>query len=301
MRSLMSHIVRIIIRLYLKPHLNNRSPIGSQRRAIRRLAKWLPITKGTKQDSYQYHGRQGEWVSHESLGPESKRVIIYAHGGAFTMGGIDTHLTITSHLAKHFEGKVLALEYSLAPEHIFPAAVKDIVAAYNGLLQQGYPANQIALAGDSAGANLVLAAAVKIRNLGEPMPSSIACLSPWVDLTLSGETITKNRKIDPLVANGWLQRNAQEYAAGQPLNYPELSPLFDDLSGLPPVMIQVGTDEILFSDAERLDQHLKACGVESELDVWSGMWHVWHGAGLIVPESRRALRKVARFLKGKTV
>lgn len=300
MRSFLSRLVRLFVRFYIKPRLNNHSPIGKQRRVLRRVGNLLLCTKGAKRERYHKHGRQGEWVTHDSVPDDTKRVLIYIHGGAFTMGSPHTHAPITTHLAKHYSGKVLAVDYALAPEHVFPAALNDLVASYNALLQQGYAAENITLAGDSAGGNLVIAMVVKLRELNEPLPAAISCLSPWVDLTLSGESITALRKRDPLVSNGWLQRNAQEYANGIALDDPRLSPLFADLTGLPPTYIQVGSDEILLSDAQNLHAQLTKHGVASELDVWEGMWHVWQGAGFIVPESRRALRKIARFLARHT-
>jgi acetyl esterase/lipase len=191
----------------------------------------------------------------------------------------------------------LHLQYRRAPEARFPAALEDAVAAYTALLAQGRPADSIVLAGDSAGGGLVLATLLAARDRGLPMPYAVACVSPWVDLAGTGETFTTKESVDPLLTRSVVDDVAEAYLAGTAPETPYASPLYGDVHGFPPVLIQVGEREMLHSDAERFAGKLAAAGSPVALEVWPGMVHVWHLHHTRLAKARAALARLGTFLR----
>jgi monoterpene epsilon-lactone hydrolase len=224
-------------------------------------------------------------------------VMLYLHGGGYVLGSIRTHRVMLAYLARACQGKVLGLDYRLAPENPFPAPVDDTLAAYRWLLAQGYDHRQIVLAGDSAGGGLVVAAMVVMRYVGEPLPAAGVCLSPWVDMEATGQSFVTNAASDPSVAKDRIVRMAGIYLAGKSPQAPLASPIHADLRGLPPLFVQVGSIETLLDDAKALTARAQAAGVSVECEVWEDMPHVWHHFAPILPESQQAIARIGEFVR----
>lgn len=240
----------------------------------------------------------GEWVTTPTSAPE--RVILYLHGGGYVSGSPSTHVAITARLAKEARARIFALDYRLAPEHPFPAQIEDAWAAYWWLLtDQGVKPTQITVAGDSAGGGLTVALLLALRNAGVPLPAGAVCLSPWLDLTLSGATIAINEPTDFLNFD-ILHASAQMYTNGYDLRHPLISPLYADLAGLPPLLIQAGSAEMLLDDSRRFALRAREAGGDVQLEVWEHMVHVWHFTWLLEPKARQAVAQVGRFVRHHT-
>ena len=243
----------------------------------------------------QINGLPGEWVSAGST--TDAGAVLFLHGGGYNAGSCKTHRAMAARLAEATHLPVLLVDYRLAPEHPFPAAVEDAVAAYQWVLQQGFAAQQIVMGGDSAGGGLVGAALVKLRDDGIALPAAAFLISPWVDLALSGPSMQTHTHLDPLTTHAALHKAAQYYVGQRDPQHPLASPLYADLHGLPPLLIQVGEHELLLSDATRLAEKARAAGVEVQLDVWDEMWHVWHGWAAELPEAREAIGHIGEFVR----
>ena len=224
-----------------------------------------------------------------------KKVIVYLHGGGYILGSPTTNLGVPLRVGPAARTPVLSVDYRLAPEHPFPAAVDDSLAVYRWLLGHGYRGRDIALLGDSAGGGLVVSLALAIRNAGLPMPAAIAALSPLTDLTPASDTRVTLAAFDPIVVGDPTARYAL-YAGAHDVKDPLISPVYGDLQGLPPLLIQVGTREVLLSDAARLARRAREAGVDVTLDVWEGMWHVFQEHPT-APEARQASTEIGHFLE----
>jgi acetyl esterase/lipase len=240
---------------------------------------------------------KGEWLS-PAEGSTKERVVYYLHGGGYISGSAKSCRPITATLARLSNGRVFGLDYRLAPEHLFPAGLDDAVAGYRWLLSIGVDPKSIAVVGDSAGGGMTLALALRIRDAGEPLPASLVCLSPWTDMTGESDSLTANSESDSMFVGEDIERYASVYLRDQSRRDPLASPLFANLSGLPPLLIQVGRDEVLFDDARHLHAKVLAAGGSSELHVYPGVPHGWHYGAPFVPETRQALREVADFILG---
>ena len=243
-------------------------------------------------------GVTAEWVTAEGA-PES-RVVLYLHGGGYIIGSTRTHRPLMAELSRASSARVLGLDYRLAPEHPFPAPIEDAVAAYRWLLNEGYDPARIAVAGDSAGGGLTVAALVQIRYVGLPMPGAAVCISPWVDMEGLGESMETRADADPMVGKEGLLLSAKTYLGGTDPRAPLAAPLYADLRGLPPTLIQVGDAEVLLDNSTRLAGIAREAGVHVEMDVWDDMIHVWHLFAPILPEGRQALSQAGEFIKKHT-
>ena len=240
-------------------------------------------------------GRPAEWINTPAA---TASVLLYLHGGGYCLEATTVQQELIARLVHNMRCRALALDYRLAPEHPFPAALEDATAAYRWLLAQGHAPKDIVLVGDSAGGGLAVAALIALRDAGMPLPAAALCFSPWFDLTLSGDSIQTQAAADPVLDAASLSRYARAYAAAAPLEHPLISPLYADLRGLPPLLIQVGTAEILLDDATRLAAAAREVGVAVTLQVWEGLFHVFQMAPFL-PETREALAKVAAFLAAR--
>jgi acetyl esterase/lipase len=240
-------------------------------------------------------GVPADRVEHETA--TGDRAVIYLHGGGYVVGSPRVQGAIAAHLARASGATVYALDYRLAPENPFPAALDDSRAAYEWLLQRGADPGRVALAGDSAGGGLALATAAAARDAGTPMPGALVLISPWVDLTLSGETIHSKARDDAMLTRAWLTQCAEGYLDGASPDDPMASPLFADLGGLPPTLIQVGTREILLSDAVRLAERAAAAGVDVRLRRHDGLGHAFQLHAGALRASDRAIVEAAEFLE----
>lgn len=227
--------------------------------------------------------------------PTDGRVVLYLHGGGYVAGSHATHRGLAAAFVKTARARVLLPEYRLAPEHRFPAAVDDVMAAYRWLLEEeGADPARIAVAGDSAGGGLAVALAVAARDEGLPLPAGIACMSPWVDLTGTGASLVTNDHNDIWLDGGMVQPAGRMYAPDE-ADHPLASPLFADLTGLPSMLVHVGTHEVLLDDARRLVHRARQHGVDASLGEFDGLWHVFQAIpGL--PEGRGSLRELGAFV-----
>lgn len=238
---------------------------------------------------------RGEWVWPRN-GEKTSRVIYYLHGGGYVAGSARGYRPITATLARLLKARCFALDYRLAPESRFPAALDDALAGYRWLISTGIEPRMIPIVGDSAGGGLALALVMKLRDLGDPLPASIVSLSPWTDMAGTGESILANSKRDPFFVPEDVERYAHLYLGTQSRQTPFASPRYGDFSGLPRLLVQVGESEMLLDDARTIHAKAIAAGVSSELRIFKGVPHVWQMMTPFVPEARAALREVAEFI-----
>jgi monoterpene epsilon-lactone hydrolase len=236
-------------------------------------------------------------VNVETAGADHASVIFYLHGGAYAIGTAASSVGLASDLARRAAARLVTVDYRLAPEHPHPAAIDDAVAAYRGLLDSGVAASAIAIAGESAGAGLAAATLVAVKHAGLPQPTAAVLMSPWADLTLSGDSISTKAALDPALTPEGLRRRAFDYiAAGDPAG--ELvSPIFADLTGLPPLLIQAGSHEILLDDATRLAARAAAADVAVRLEITPGVPHVFQAFAAMLDEGDAALTSAGKFLR----
>jgi acetyl esterase/lipase len=239
--------------------------------------------------------RPAEWL--RPPGARTDAAILYLHGGGYVIGSPRSHRHLAAALARAAGTVALLADYRLAPEHPFPAALEDAVAAYRWLLGRGLASGRIVMAGDSAGGGLTIATLLAIRDRGLPPPAAGVCISPWVDLTCSGTTYATRATVDPIVTRQSVTMMAQAYAGAHDPKAPLLSPLYADLRGLPPLLVQVGSDEVLLDDALGLSERARAAGVDVTLEEWPAMIHVWHWFLPMLAEAERAVGVIGGFVR----
>jgi len=255
----------------------------------------LPIAEGVSCEPVSAGNIPAEWIVPE--GASKRNVLLYLHGGGYCIGSINTHRGMVSHISKAATTRALLIDYRLAPENPFPAAVEDSTATYKWLLSQGIAAGDIIIAGDSAGGGLAVSTLVSLKENGIPLPAAAVLISPWVDLTTTGDSIISKADIDPMVTKEGLIEMAEAYMGDADLRTPLASPLYANLEGLPPMLIHVGTAEILLDDATRMADRARKDGVEVTLDTVKDMCHVWHFFTSMLPEAIKAIEEVARFIQ----
>lgn len=244
------------------------------------------------------NGVPGEWVIPAGMG--SERIILYLHGGAYNAGSTRSHRALAANIAYAARARALTIDYRLAPEHPYPAALVDAFSAYRWLLDEEVRSEQIVVAGDSAGGGLTVALLTALRERGYPMPAAAVVLSPWTDLSASGASWQKNAQVDYLIHGSKLKEAARLYLQDASPQTPLASPVYANLKGLPPLLIQVGSEEVLLSDSERLADHARLSGVDVTLEVWDGMQHVWQFAASFLPEARQAIDHIGKFIFAQT-
>ncbi|MCY1288922.1 Monoterpene epsilon-lactone hydrolase [compost metagenome] len=270
-------------------------PIEQQRQITERMLSAGSIAPGCMFEPARVGGVPGLWALPERV--EADRVLLYLHGGGYAVGSANAYRSLASHLAAACEARVLTIDYRLAPEHPFPAAVDDALAAYRGLLDGGVDPVHLAVAGDSAGGGLSMALLLAIRDAGLPQPAATAVMSPWVDMTQSGASWVGKCAVDPMLGRpGEGPSMADLYLNGADPRHPLASPMLADLHSLPPVLIQVGSSECLLDDSTILATRLAAADVKVVLDVWPRMIHVFQGMVDQLEEAREAIASIARFL-----
>jgi monoterpene epsilon-lactone hydrolase len=240
-------------------------------------------------------GVPAEWIVPAEVRPG--RAILYLHGGSFNSGSITSHRTLAGNVALACKARALLLDYRLAPEHPFPAAIEDVVAACEWLLAQGIDPRQLIVAGDSAGGTLALALCIYRRDQGQPLPAAAVCLSPAPDLNFDSDSWIFNAKKDVMIDERKERTAVEIYLHGADPQAPLASPYYADLHGLPPLLIQVGSSECLLSDCQGFAEKAKAAGVDVTLEVWPGMQHEWQFAANIMPEGRQAIARVGEFVE----
>lgn len=289
LRAILRGALTLLFRGLVRPPM----PVAGQRLVIRLLTAAPVPNKGVTRTAEQIGGRPCEW--HRPAASDGA-VLLYLHGGAYLIGAPSTHRGICSSLARRAGLAVCALDYRLAPEHAFPAPLDDAVAAYRELLARGY--KRIFIGGDSAGGNLTLVTALRLRELGLPAPAGLVCYSPVVDFT--GEQMHTPPAGDPLIHRKWIEQAVELYCpSGIDRAQPLVSPINADLGGLPPVIIQVGEDEVLRNDSLRLAEKARAAGVNVTLERYAGLWHVFQAHVGMLRAADRAMQSVVKFLKAQ--
>ena len=266
------------------------------RSGLEELSRLAPLFKDAKLENVVAGGVPAAWM----ITPEvvKDRAILYLHGGGYVEGSITSHQDLTQRISQTSKTRVLILDYRLAPEHPFPAALEDSISAYEWLISsEGYNPKNLIIAGDSAGGGLTLATLVKLRDQGIPLPAAAVCLSPWTDLALTGESMKLKLHEDPFVSPDGLMFDAVLYLGKTDPKNPYASPLYADFNGLPPLCIQVGSAEILLDDATRFAKRAKEAGVEVQLDIWEDMIHVFQAFAVMAPEGIDGIDKIGEFIK----
>jgi epsilon-lactone hydrolase len=288
------------IRTMLKenPVVTEGASLDDMRKGLDAMGNMVPRHADVTCEVVDAGGVDAEWLT--ANGGDPARVLLYVHGGGYLLGSVQSHRVLLERLAVAISGRVLALNYRMAPEHPFPAAVDDSVAAYRWLLKQGVRPESIAVAGDSAGGGLAIATLVALRDAGEPLPACAAPISPWADMEATGASMETRAAVDPMVQKGVLLEMAKSYLAGADAQHPLASPLYAELSGLPPLLIQVGDCETLLDDTKRLETRLKEAGVDATVEVWDDMIHVWHLFAPMLDQGQQAIDKIGQFVKKHT-
>jgi epsilon-lactone hydrolase len=277
-------VMRAVVRGLVRPVLGPRMPVTVQRRWLRVVTRPTPLAEGVSIRSGRLGRRPAETLT--PSGGDPTRTVLYLHGGGFTTGSPATHRALATHLAAASGATVHVLDYRLAPEHPFPAALDDVLAAYRELLDRGAAPARTALAGDSAGGWLALSAALRLRDAGDPRPGALGLISPWLDLR---GTAWPDDRSDAMLRPAWLRRCARDFADGSDPGVAELAPLEADLAGLSPITMHVGSEEILLEDAVRLAHRARAAGVPVDLRRLDGLWHVAHASAGMVTASTAAV------------
>jgi acetyl esterase/lipase len=245
-----------------------------QRAAQELLGRLVTPMIGMQWEPFDLQGMKAAWVRLE-WGHDRHKVILYCHGGGYTSGNLGYSRPLASKLSQATGWETLCFEYRLAPEHPYPAAVEDALKAWDYLMYQGYGARDVTVAGDSAGGNLALVLLQRLKATGRQLPGHLVLMSPWTDMTASGASYTQRAQLDPSITKEYIYAVRKAYAGKEPLDSPMLSPLFGDFTGFPPTLVQVGSCELLYSDAEQLQKRMAQAGVFCRLEEWGEMWHVF--------------------------
>jgi acetyl esterase/lipase len=245
-----------------------------QRAGQELLGRLVTPMIGMQWEPFDLQGMKAAWVRLE-WGHDRHKVILYCHGGGYTSGNLGYSRPLASKLSQATGWETLCFEYRLAPEHPYPAAVEDALKAWDYLMYQGYGARDVTVAGDSAGGNLALVLLQRLKATGRQLPGHLVLMSPWTDMTASGASYTQRAQLDPSITKEYIYAVRKAYAGKEPLDSPMLSPLFGDFTGFPPTLVQVGSCELLYSDAEQLQKRMAQAGVFCRLEEWGEMWHVF--------------------------
>jgi epsilon-lactone hydrolase len=290
--------LKLFLRMRVKP--TSRDPdVEKSRRLVRKLALKPRLPQGWRVRELFLPPMKGEWIEPDGAdetAPKHSRAILYLHGGGYFFHSPRTYRPITFGLASGAEIPLFALDYRLAPEHCFPAAVDDAVEAYRRLLMDGIPAGQIVIAGDSAGGGLALATLCSLRDHGDKLPAGAVLFSPWTDLAATGDTLRTNDARDPMFYGDGIAKAARFYLGDMPGTNPLASPLYADLRELPPLLIQASDIEVLLDDSHRLVEKARTDGVSVLYKEWPGLPHVWQLFAPHLPEARAALSEASAFI-----
>ncbi len=284
-----------IIQMLKAQPIAGRPTVQETRANFEQMAALFPVAADVKCEPVNAGGVKAEWVT--APGADAGRAVLYLHGGGYVIGSINTHRGLAARISSAAKARVLLIDYRLAPEHPFPAAVEDSVAAYRYMLAQGLKASRIVVSGDSAGGGLTVATLVAIRDAKLPTPAGGACLSPWTDLEGLGDSMKTKSAVDPMVQKEGLLEMAAHYLAKQDPRSPLAAPLYADLAGLPPLLIQVGTAETLLDDSTRLAERARKAGVKVTLEPWENMIHVFQVFAPMLEEGQQAIDKIGEFVR----
>jgi monoterpene epsilon-lactone hydrolase len=297
MTSWQAKSLKVMFRLQRLLHPPGEFEVARERADLEALATRFQPAFETQRTAVQAGGVPAEWIL--PPGARTEPVVLYLHGGGYVSGSIHSHRHLATLIARAARARALIVDYRLAPEHPFPAALEDAQAAYGWLLANDVAPGQIVIAGDSAGGGLALATALVLRDAGQPLPAAIVGLSPWTDLAASGESMRTKARADLILTVALLRWFARMALADTDPRTPLASPLYADLRGLPPLLIQVGSDEILLSDSVVLAERARAAGLDVTLEVWPGMQRIWHFVAPFLPEGRQAVERVGAFVASR--
>jgi len=271
--------------------------LDAQRTQYDKAERFFKLPPGVAVEPVRVGGLGAEWL--RPAGARADTTVLYLHGGGYAIGSAKSHRHLAAAIAKAAGARALLVDYRRAPEQPFPAAVEDAVASYRWLLATGQAARRVVVAGDSAGGGLTVATLLALRDAGTALPAAGVCISPWVDLTCSGASYQTKATSDPMVTREGVGRMAAWYLAGADPKAPLASPLYADLRGLPPLLVHVGSEEVLLDDARQLAARAKAAGVEATLCVWPEMVHVWHWFLGMLDEAQAAVDEIGEFVSAK--
>jgi acetyl esterase/lipase len=294
MMSWQARILKTLMRYQMAYLLRSDDPL-IRRARIEKAGRFLKSPPDVVSEPVSAGGVPSEWITTPAA--DHEQVILHLHSGGYYTGSINTHRDLVARLGRAAGMRALAIDYRLAPEHPYPAALEDATTAYRWLVATGYEPANIIIAGDSSGGGLALAMLVNLRDAGDPLPAGAVCLSPWTDLALTGGSIKSKAKADPINKPDVLKFGAALYAGQYDLKTPLISPLYAELRELPPILIQVGTEETLLDDSTRLAEHARAAGVEVTLEIWKGMIHDFQLYARFLPEARQAIEGVGMFMR----
>ena len=295
--SFKSRFWRTILRAIFK---NKKFSIAELRANGVKNSKMLgEVSKNITVEKINMEGIQAEWLIPFSSSTRSEKAILYLHGGGYVTGSIEDHRMMCGLLANATGTKVLIPEYRLAPEHPFPAALDDALKVYQWLLDQGYSSANMIIAGDSAGGGLGVVTVLALKEKSASLPAAVVCLSPWADLALTGQSHTTKAKAEAILNKDVLHEWALCYTNESNLTNPLVSPVHGDFHGFPPLLIQVGSEEILLDDSNLLAEKAKSAGVDVTLKIWDGMWHVWQALGDLIPENKKTFEEIGQFVQGQ--
>lgn len=277
-----------------RPDLHG-APVEQRRAAFEAVTAFFPLPADVTHEPVDAGGVPGEWIA--APGADADRVVSYLHGGGYAMGSVNTHRELISRISRASGARALAIDYRLAPEDPFPAAIEDATKAYRWLLSSGADPARVVIAGDSAGGGLTVATLLALRDAGDPLPAAAVCLSPWVDMEAVGESMTTKAEADPMIRREEVLEGAGAYLGGAGPRNPLASPIHADLAGLPPLLVQVGTSEVLLDDSTRLAERAKSAGVDVSLEPWDEMIHVFQFLALLLPEGQQAIDRIGEFVR----
>lgn len=288
-------IEAVVAMMFANSELESKPTLAERRAAYEGLGQAFPVSDDVRVTPLSVNGVSAEEIIADGADPD--QVLLYFHGGGYALGGFLTHRTLVADLSRASGRRALLVDYRLAPEHRFPAPVEDATAAYCWLLDSGVSAANICLAGDSAGGGLTMATLLSLKSQNIALPAGALCISPWVDLQMTGASHIARADQDPMVKLPDLKEWVAMYLGDADPANPLASPIHGDLAGLPPLLIQVGTAETLLDDAFLLERAAKRAGIDVNLRVWEDMIHVWHHFAPVVADARRAIDEAGLFLK----
>lgn len=297
MQSVQIYTVKTFISVFRKLLFVHKTEPNTIRVGFERVSNLSKFPRFVKKQEIEYANCEAAWFTPDGYG-KSKN-ILYLHGGGYVMGSVNTHRALIARIARACGYRALAINYRKAPEHPYPAALQDAFNTYKQMIEEGY--ENIFIMGDSAGGGLTLALLQLIKKHKLPKAAGSVLLSPWTDLTLSGDSIKSKKDKDPLITPHLLEIFSKRYYANEDPTNPLISPHFADVKGFPPTLIQVGGKEVLFDDSTRMAQKMNKAGVNVRLEVYENMMHVWQYFGGIVPEANKAIDEIGEFVKSVTV
>ncbi|MDR2249509.1 alpha/beta hydrolase [Acinetobacter sp.] len=294
----MKQLLAWTIRTTLRPALSPKTPLKLQRFCSDAASTIVLGPRGYKTKKQTI--AQVPTVHIQPKMTQSGLGILYLHGGGYVVGSSKSHAKLAAQIGHAAQAQVWLPEYRLAPEHTSPAAIEDVIAVYKALLAQGQDPKKLVIAGDSAGGGLSLSTAIAIRNAGLPLPAALVLLSPWVDLSLSGNSMKTHAAQDAMLSEDWLVWCAKNYCGQKSATDPICSPLYADLTGLPPILIHVGSEEVLLDDAKRLAKQTEKDGIPTNFKVYDRVGHVFQFHAGILKESNDSIERIGQFINKHT-